>query len=102
MAADNTTETCPHCGTDTADPSFDCPRVESDDIELAYDAAFGYIINSMLSIRRFSGTEAIESLKSAIRAIERGQRTSAEKQRRKERIPRAYIEPPPSPDDTPF
>ena len=69
-----------------------------DDIELAYDAAFGYIIDSMYSIRRFSGSEAIESLKSAIRAIERGQRKAEENRRREMRSPRAYAEPPPPPE----
>lgn len=69
-----------------------------DDIELAYDAAFGYCIDAMYSMRRFCGDEAIESLKSAIRAIERGRRSSDEKHRREmNRIRTAPIELPPAP-----
>lgn len=68
-----------------------------DDVELAYDSAFSYIIDAMLSLRRFSGSEAIDSLKASIRAIERGQRKAAENRRREMRSPRAYVEPPPAP-----
>lgn len=72
-----------------------------DDIELAYDAAFGYCIDAMHSLRRFSGLEAIDSFKSAIRAVERGQRAANERRRREMARPMAAppcIEPPSAPD----
>jgi hypothetical protein len=71
-----------------------------DDIEQDYDAALGYCLDAMYSLRRFSGTEAIDSLKGAIRAIERGQRAAEQRRRRDMARPvAAYVaEPPASPD----
>lgn len=66
-----------------------------DDIELAYDAAFGYCIDAMYSLRRFSGTEAIDSFKSAIRAIERGQHATELKHKRAIAAARSLVESPP-------
>ena len=58
--------------------------------EQAYHYASGQCLDAMQSLRRFSGAEAIESLKAAIRAIEDEQRRARREDRtRMDRIPSA-------------
>lgn len=72
-----------------------------DDVEIAYDSALTHALEAIFAMRRFCGKDAIESLKCAVRSIERGQRLSAERQRREmARVPSPYVEPPPPPEPT--
>jgi hypothetical protein len=64
-----------------------------DKTEQAYDVAAGYCLDAMQSLRRFSGREAIEALRGAIRVIEREQIRA----QREDRIKWTNIQPAPLP-----
>lgn len=59
-----------------------------DEPEQSYHTAIGNCLEAMIALRRFSGKEAIEELKAAIRSIEYGQRKAEEKHRREMRVSR--------------
>jgi predicted metal-dependent hydrolase len=66
--------------------------------EQAYHHAAGRCLDAMQALRRFNGTEAVEELKAAIRAIEDEQRRAQREDRLRFRSVQAAPPPPSEPD----